>query len=77
MSQAGTILDLTHNQAKILGVLVHLNLTAVGQYALDIVQKGEKNTEECLATLPTDSKEKKVTLLKLNWQSGHPGQGWK
>ena len=65
-------MDLTHNQAKILGVLVHLNLTTVGHYALDILQKGEKKTEECLTTLPTDSREKKVTLLKLNRQSGHP-----
>ena len=30
MSRAGTILDLTRNQANILGVWVNLNLTAVG-----------------------------------------------
>ena len=66
MSWAGTILDLTHNRAKILGVWVDLNLTAVGHYALDILPRDKEKAEECLVTLPTDSKEKKATLLSLD-----------
>ena len=51
---------------------VDLNLTAVRHYALNILPKGHEKAEECLATLPTDSKEKKATLLKLHRQFGHP-----
>ena len=32
----------------------------------------KEKVEECLATLPTDSKEKKATLHKLHRQFGHP-----
>ena len=72
LSRAGTILDLTRNGAEILDVYIDLNLTAVGHYALDILPKGQEKAEEYLATLPTDSKEKKATLLKLHRQFGHP-----
>ena len=72
MSRAGTILDLICNQAKILGVWVNLNLTAMGHYAIDILPKDKEKAEECLVTLPTDSEGKKAKLLKLHWQFGHP-----
>ena len=79
MSHAGTILDPSRNQAEILGVMVNLNLTAVGHYAIDILPKalgkregkGEEKAKECLATLPMVPKEKKATLLKLHRQFGH------
>ena len=65
MSRARTVLDLANNRAKILGVWVDRNLTAVGHFALDILLKSQEKAEECLVTLPTDSKKKKDTLIKL------------
>ena len=35
----GTILDPSRNRAEILGVMVDLNLTAMGHYAFDILPK--------------------------------------
>ena len=66
-SRTRTILDLTRNLAKVLGVMVHLNLTAIRHYALDILPKGEEKAEEC----PKDPKDIKATLFQLNQQFGH------
>ena len=74
MARAGTILDLPGDRANILGKWVELDLTGVGHYALDILPRGEEAAEQCLATLPTDAKEKEDTLRKLHRQFGHPRQ---
>ena len=60
MSRAGTILELPKNRAKILGQWVTLNLTAVGHYALNLLATSQEKVDECLVTLHTDAKEKKV-----------------
>ena len=70
----GTILDLPEDQARILGRWVDLNPTAVGHYGVDILLSSQEKAEQRLATLPTDAKEKKATLLKLHWQFRHPRQ---
>ena len=74
MARAGTVLDLPKDRAKILGAWVDLDLTDVGHYALDILPLETVVTEQCLATLPTDVKEKEATLRKLHRQFGHPRQ---
>ena len=74
MARAGTVLDLTKDRAKILGVWVNLDLIDAGHYALDILPLETVVTKQCLATLPTDVKEKEATLRKLHRQFGHPGQ---
>ena len=74
MARAGTVLDLTKDRAKILGVWVDLDLIDAGHYALDILPLETVVTKQCLATLPSDVKEKEATLRKLHRQFGHPGQ---
>ena len=74
MARAGTVLDIPKDRAKILGVWVDLKLTDVGHYALDIMPPDMVVTEQCLATLPADVKEKEATLRKLHRQFGHPRQ---
>ena len=56
MTQAGPILDLPGNRAKILGQWVDLTLMAAGHYALNILPTSQEKAEECLETLHTDSR---------------------
>ena len=64
-------MDLPEDKAKILGDWTDLNITSAGHHSLEI-QPQKEETEYSLVSLPEDEKERKVALVKIHRQMGHP-----
>ena len=71
MVKAGVVLDLPEDKAKILGRWTDLDITSAGHHSLSI-RPHKEVTEHSLVALPEDEEEKKVALVKLHRQFGHP-----
>ena len=69
MAKAGVVLNLPEDSALIMGKKVDLDLTSAGHYSLEILPKPHENV---LLSLPEDTEELKVKLLKIHRQFGHP-----
>ena len=71
MMKARVLLDLPEDRARILGSWTELDTTSAGHHSLSIRPQKEE-TEYSLVSLPENDEEKKVVLVKLHRQLGHP-----